>query len=61
MKKEIISLIIGLFSLPAMAQIEMFDESIKKVETISKAEPYDSLRNMHTQRYGTKDRTFFHL
>ncbi len=63
MKKEIIALIIGLFSLPSMAQIEMFDESIKKIET-PKAEPYDSLRNMHTQRYGTKENysfTFDHL
>lgn len=38
----------------AMAQIEMFDESIKKVET-PQVLPYDSLRNITTQKYGTKD------
>lgn len=36
------------------AQIEMFDESIKKVEE-PKGIPYDSLSNMKTQKFGTSD------
>lgn len=46
-----------------MAQIEMFDENIKKVEE-PQVQPYDSLRNMSTQRYGTKEDyhfTYHHL
>ena len=37
-----------------MAQVEMFDESIQ-VKEEPKVLPYDSLTNMRTLRYGTKD------
>lgn len=52
-----------LFVQTAFAQIEMFDESVKKVE-MPKALPYDSLRNMATQKFGSGDNykyTFDHL
>lgn len=42
------------FVTSVFAQIEMFDESIKKVEE-PKALPYDSLRNISTQKYGTNE------
>ena len=45
------------------AQIEMFDESVKKVEE-PKGLPYDSLSNMKTQKFGTSEKykyTFDHL
>ncbi len=50
MKKLIISIILCTFALNAVAQIEMFDESVQKVE---KAEvlPYDSMRNITTKEY----------
>lgn len=63
LKIGLISLVICMFSLPATAQIEMFNENIKKVEE-PKTEPYDSLTNMHIQRFGTKEKysfTFDHL
>ena len=63
MKKEIFILVISLFSTNAMAQIEMFDESVKKIEE-STVQIYDSLRNMSSQRYGTKEEysfTYHHL
>lgn len=63
MGKEIFILIISLFSTKTMAQIEMFDESIKKVEEPT-IQVYDSLRNISSQRYGTKEEyryTYHHL
>lgn len=54
MKRIFIVILIGLFSLPVFAQIEMFDENAKKVsEPISL--PYDSLRNISKQKYGSGD------
>lgn len=56
-------ILISLLSLHVSAQIEMFDESIKKVEE-PKVMPYDSLTNMVTQKYGTREDyryTFDHL
>lgn len=49
-----------MLSLQTMAQIEMFDESVKKVEEI-KALPYDSLRNITTQEYGSGENSKFTL
>lgn len=63
MKKILLVIMICSFSLHSSAQIEMFDESIKKVE-VPKALPYDSLTNMVTQKYGTREDykyTFDHL
>lgn len=63
MKKFIFFVVFCVFSLQNMAQIEMFDESVQKAE-IPKAIPYDSLKNMSTEKYGTKDNykyTFDHL
>lgn len=55
---------IGVFGFNnSMAQVEMFDESIQ-VKEEPKVLPYDSLTNMRTLRYGTKDKfsfTFDHL
>lgn len=45
------------------AQIEMFDESVQKKE-IPNITPYDSLRNISTQKYGTSQKyryTLHHL
>lgn len=63
MKKYILLFIICTLSLQVTAQIEMFNEGVKKIEE-PKALPYDSLRNMATQKFGTKDNfkyTFDHL
>lgn len=63
MKRDILILVISLFSTNAMAQIEMFDESVKKIEEPT-VQIYDSLKNMSSQRYGTKEEysfTYHHL
>ena len=52
MKKLYIILLFSLSALSAKAQIEMFDESVQKKET-PQILPYDSLRNISTQKYGT--------
>ena len=54
MKKFLFLFVLCMFSLQNMAQIEMFDESIKKVE-VPKAQPYDSLSNISPQKYGSGD------
>lgn len=62
--RKIASIISLLFFVAnVFAQIEMFDESIKKVEE-PKVLPYDSLRNISTQKYGTTENykyTLHHL
>lgn len=61
--KEVFCLISCLFSLQAMAQIEIFDDNIQEIE-LAKVLPYDSLRNISTQRYGTSQQyeyTMHHL
>lgn len=63
MKKIAFLVAMMIFSLNAVAQIEMFDENAKKIEH-PKALPYDSLRNINTQRYGSGDKyryTLHHL
>jgi len=63
MNKIIVTSLLVLFAMQINAQIEMFDESIKKVEE-PKALPYDSLTNMVTMKFGTKENykyTFDHL
>ena len=63
MKKALFLFMIGIFSYQATAQIEMFDERIKKEEA-PKALPYDSLSNIRTQKYGSGDNynyTLHHL
>lgn len=47
----------------ATAQIEMFDESVQKIDS-PQVLPYDSLRNISTQKYGTPQKyeyTMHHL
>ena len=61
--KKLFLLVMITFSLSAMAQIEMFDESVKKVAA-PQALPYDSLKNVATQKYGSGDKykqTYHHL
>lgn len=63
MKRIYISLLMCFLAINAIAQIEMFDESVQKVET-PKILPYDSLRNISTQKYGTSQKykyTMHHL
>lgn len=60
MKKAIITFALILLVGNAMAQIEMFDESIQKKDEV-KALPYDSLRNISTQKYGSGDNTKYTL
>lgn len=64
MKKLSYIILLWMFSYQTVsAQIEMFDESIKKVEEPTGL-PYDSLSNMKTQKFGTSDNykfTFDHL
>lgn len=64
MKKGLIMLcMFAALSQTAKAQIEMFDESVIKIEE-PKAEPYDSLSNMQTKKYGNAEKynyTFDHL
>lgn len=53
MKKSILLLLFCSILLnPIKAQIEMFDESVQKVEE-PQVIPYDSMRNISTQKYGT--------
>lgn len=63
MKKIFTLLLISFYAVNALSQIEMFDESVQKVDT-PKVLPYDSLRNFSTQKYGTPQKyrfTMHHL
>ena len=63
MRKYFFILMLSIFTIQVSAQIEMFDES-QQIKEVPKAEPYDSLRNMATQKFGTKNNfkyTFDHL
>jgi len=63
MKKAFITILLSFFVANAMAQIEMFDRSVQKKEE-TKALPYDSLRNITTQKYGNGNNcsyTYHHL
>lgn len=63
MKKTIVFITIFILALDALAQIEMFDESIQKKKEI-KILPYDSLTNVKRYRYKIGDKyeyTFKHL
>ena len=62
MKIVVFILISCMVSIKTMAQIEMFDESIKKIEE-PMIQVYDSLTNMKPQRYGTDEynKTLHHL
>lgn len=53
MRKYFFILMLSIFTIQVSAQIEMFDES-QQIKEVPKAEPYDSLRNMATQKFGTK-------
>ncbi len=64
LKKRTVSfLMLSLIAFNTMAQIEMFDESVKK-DIVIEALPYDSLTNISRQKYGTGDNyklTLHHL